>query len=239
MHILAFAETWDIQSTAPSALRILTYDLQTGDLVNDLSLLEQDYGSGLSDGSSNIRSMVGWDISPDGSRIAIMPANQSGIRLIETNLMTVVSSPLVLQAVASRNTLEPVPGECVGTEQTSGLAFAPDGLSVYVTWLEYACLGGAAVQYRPAGVRVVDLKTGTERISTVPDGLYIMTGQAGTASVYAIRVNLPESGDFSENGGMAIVQPSETSLVRLDAETLTIAAERPLPDDFLSVLIVP
>lgn len=239
MHVLAFADTWDMRSTAPSDLRILTYDFRSGTQTNELSLADLDLGVGLSDLSGSVRSTVGWDISPDGSQIAIMPANESGIRLIETTGMTLVGEPRTLEPIAATSTPIAVPGECVGMEQLSYLAFAPDGRTVYASWTDYACIDGAAVEYRTAGVRSIDVYTGTESRSATTAGWYILMRQASSASVYAINVALPTSDELTQLGDLKITAPTRLTLARLDAATLEIEAERPLNNDFMFAVIVP
>lgn len=238
MHILTFTDTWDMRSTEPSDLRILTYNLRTGRLVDELSLADHDLGVRLSDSSGRIESAVGWAISPNGSQIAIVPANQTGVRLIDTAGMTLSGDPIALDPIVAVGTPGPVPGECAGAAQTSLAVFGPDGRSLYASMLGYECIDGKGVQYRTSGVRAVDIETRRERPSETTTGWYVPTSQAGTGSVYAVHVELPDADDLRSMGDLNVITPAQLTLVRLDAGSLAIEAERPLDDDFMVALVV-
>lgn len=209
------------------AATLVGYDLASGGEVGRVVLPEITLGLHRA-GSRWTDDLPGVALSPDGHRLAVVHPDLSAVTLIDAERLEVERVVAVHRRVGLAGRvlgwlgLAPSAAAAKGTPGTTVSAvFGPDGRRLYVSGFAFTDFE----QGQTLGLRAIDVASGeivaeAEALATDAEPLAVRPAPDGR-SVYAERI--------TDGGAFA--------LLRLDAATLDLAAQRLFPGDRQVVLV--
>ena len=224
------------KASAPQPATFVAVDLRTGRELRRLPLEGLVAGLWESEAGGTHRQSElypGFALSPDGTRLAILRADGDWLTLIYTGSLGVIWTKRLSRPVSllERLGLGPLVAEAKTNYESRswGLTFTPDGKRLFAVEQTVQLEGETTARYATPRLRSIDIERAAIESEIVPPDRVLWT----TAS--------PDAG-----GLYVLIQGKETApkdryrLVRLEAATLAVTAQRAL-DDYreMRVLVPP
>lgn len=213
------------EATGPEPLRIVAYDLNSGEKAAEVELPEVLIGGRQTERTVNDQPVWAFlepavVLSPDGQQLAIVHANADKVTLIEAESLTIKRTLALNRRTGLLDRFAPAVAQAKGASEGTirQAVFSPDGQYLYIFSQEFWVKPEDAPARR--GLWLVDLTRGDIIAEALPEFQIQWVRPAPNGSVYIFGTTDERMAPYE------IRQTSPSRLWRLDALTLETLAQR-------------